>query len=561
MTAILVAEDWELDPLEPGGAAELYRRIAEAPVQQVPRAALAGHIGLTDRELHRLGCTTASPGVRGAAAMVGWRVVAFAGAVLAALGLATVVAGAVVPLLGGLGDPDPIDVPRGFGLAVMALGTIAGGGWLLRRAVRALRGLAARRRRAGERATSPINDRHGRATVAVLRSPGALRVQLLWLRGAAGEPAEAEVRVLAERAIEEDDGGRAEDAVAALSEIALRADAAHALRRSHGLAALGLQRRLRARAARRRSAGRRFVGSGDRFDALVDESWAPEALTDEGAAELARRVALAPAERWTAASLAPLLVERPDPNLPWPRIWPDDLVRERRKPTRLPQLRQLSGVVWIGCTTFVIAMLSGGDEAPPTVGAVAIGVAGLAAAALAWGGRRRLLAQHPALRLWRAARATAPGGVFAVARGNDRTVLLHVRAAVDDDRPGELEVQTLARRDDTDLETVRTLWTVADDARMRSEGVGEQTHRVRSLLARLGHVTAPAESSLAREPLAWIAALVVPLLLASSVKHFIAGTWFEDGVGNRVLSYAWPIIAAILLVRAARELRDPYARE
>ena len=206
-------------------------------------------------------------------------------------------------------------------------------------------------------------------------------------------------------------------------------------------------------------------------------------------------------------------------------------------------------------------MFSGGDEAAPTATAVAIGVAGLAAAALAWAGRRRVIARNPALRLWRAARAAAPAGVFAVARGDDRTVLLHIRAAVNDERGGELEVQTLARRDDTDLETVRTLWTVADDARMRSEGAGEQAHRVRSLLARLGRVTAPPESSLAREPLVWIAALVVPLLLASSVKHFIAGTWFEDGVGNRVISYAWPIFAALLLVRAARALRDPYARE
>ena len=122
-------------------------------------------------------------------------------------------------------------------------------------------------------------------------------------------------------------------------------------------------------------------------------------------------------------------------------------------------------------------------------------------------------------------------------------------------------MQTLARRPDTDLETVRTLWTVADDARMRAEGVGRQAHRVRALMARLGRVTAPGEASLAREPLVWLAATVVPLLLASSVKHFIAGTWTEDGVGNRVISYAWPIFAAILLVRAARAVRDPYARE
>jgi hypothetical protein len=54
---------------------------------------------------------------------------------------------------------------------------------------------------------------------------------------------------------------------------------------------------------------------------------------------------------------------------------------------------------------------------------------------------------------------------------------------------------------------------------------------------------------------------VVPLPLAASVRHFVAGTWLEDDAGNRVISYAWPLFAALLLVRAARALRDPYARE
>jgi hypothetical protein len=139
-------------------------------------------------------------------------------------------------------------------------------------------------------------------------------------------------------------------------------------------------------------------------------------------------------------------------------------------------------------------------------------------------------------------------------------VLLHIRAAPNDERAGDLEVITLARRDATDLETVRTLWTVADDARMRSEGVTVTTNRLRSLTARLGRVTAAAEASLAREPLVWVAALVVPLLLASSVKHFIAGTWTEDGAGNRVISYAWPLFVSLLLVRSARRVRDPYVR-
>jgi hypothetical protein len=109
--ATVVAEDWALDPLEPAGASELFRRVEAAPVERVSRAALAGHVGLTDRELYRLGCTTASPGAGGIVGAVGWRVIAFAGAVVAAIGLAFAVAGMVVPLLGG---PPPVALgPRG----------------------------------------------------------------------------------------------------------------------------------------------------------------------------------------------------------------------------------------------------------------------------------------------------------------------------------------------------------------------------------------------------------------------------------------------------------------
>jgi hypothetical protein len=552
-----VAEGWALDPLEPAGAVELYRRIEAARPERVPRSGLAGHVGLTERELYELGCTLAPPGVLGASGMVAWRVVVVLGAVITALGLAFAAAGAVVPLLGGLGDPDPIDVPRGLGLAVVTLAAAAGGGWLMRRAVAALRRLAARRRRAGVRAASPSRDRHARATVAVVREPGCVHVRLLWVRGAAGKPADVEVRVLAERLIDEDDGGRAEDAIAELSEVALRADAAHRLHMTHGLAALGLRRRMRKAPPMVRR---------DRFArgpaTAVDESWAPEPLTDDGATEVARRVALAKPERWSAGSLAPFVVERPGPDLPTPRLWPDDRARDRaRRSTLRRRLRPLRWLVWIGCTTFVFAMFSGGDERAPTGAAVLIGCAGLALAALAWWGRRALIAGDEAERLWRAARAAAPAGTFAVARSTDGTTLLNIRAAPNDGGPGDLEVRTIAGRDATDLETVRQLWTVADDARMRAEGVTETTHRLRSLLARLGRVTATtAEGSLAREPLVWIASLVVPLLLAASIKHFLAGTWSEDGVGNRVLSYAWPLFVSLLLVRSARRIRDPYVQ-
>jgi hypothetical protein len=48
------------------------------------------------------------------------------------------------------------------------------------------------------------------------------------------------------------------------------------------------------------------------------------------------------------------------------------------------------------------------------------------------------------------------------------------------------------------------------------------------------------------------------LLVAASIKHTATGTWTEDGLANRVLSYAWLLGAALLLLQAARRVRDPY---
>jgi hypothetical protein len=43
----LVGEAWSLDPLEPAGAAELYRRVEAAAPHPVPRAELDGRTDLT----------------------------------------------------------------------------------------------------------------------------------------------------------------------------------------------------------------------------------------------------------------------------------------------------------------------------------------------------------------------------------------------------------------------------------------------------------------------------------------------------------------------------------
>jgi hypothetical protein len=559
----LVAEDWALDPLEPAGAEELYRRVEGAEPRRVRRADLEDHVGLTVRELYELGCTPAPLDLGSAGAMVGWRIAVVVGAVLSAFGLAGGVAGGMVPLLGGLGDPSPLAVERGLGIAVVFLAIAAGGRALLGRGVGALRRLAARRRVGRRTARRAELDPHARATVAAVRGPGVLRVQLLWLRGDPEDAAYAELRVLGEVRVEEDDAGRAEDAIARLSEVALRADNAHALRMGHGLGAPAQSTSPALEAAD--VAGPRNVRR------KVGHAWEPDPLTDDGAGEVARRLSAARAERWTAEALAPLLVDRPVPAPADPPPWPRD---RRRRGTRVDLRRPLRWAAWLGLTTFVLAMFWG-DAPQPSGAAIAVGCLGLAVAGAAAVAPRLLARLDPAQRLVRAVRAAAAnppraleqslpgaGGLFEVACGRGRIALLHIRAARNDGRSGELEVRTLAWRelDTADPDALQQFWTVADGARARSESVGRSVAKARALLQRLGRVPARAgERGLAREPVAWLAALALAVLVAASIKHTVAGTWVAQGAGNRVVSYAWPLFAGVLALQAARRIRDPYA--
>ena len=82
----------------------------------------------------------------------------------------------------------------------MFLSAAWGGLALMRRGIRAVRRLAAERRRAARHtARRASNDPHGRATVGMLRGPGVLRVLLLWVRGDARDASCVEVRTLAEQ--------------------------------------------------------------------------------------------------------------------------------------------------------------------------------------------------------------------------------------------------------------------------------------------------------------------------------------------------------------------------
>ena len=254
-------------------------------------------------------------------------------------------------------------------VVVLLVALAAGGLALMRFGIHRLRGLDAERRRAATQAARQAsNDPHGRAAVAALQGPGVLRVQLLWIRGDSLDPSFAEVRTLAERRVEEDDGGRAEDAVAELSEIALRADSAHALRHQSGLRALGLRRR-------RQRPGDRLsppaaAPAAEKAERAVDLGWRPEPLTDEGQGELARRLVTAERERWSASVLEPLLVTRaadaPRDAPPWPE-------RRKAKPIKNDLVVMRRYWMWGAIVTAGLALAADGDAA------LRVAIAGVAA--------------------------------------------------------------------------------------------------------------------------------------------------------------------------------------
>jgi hypothetical protein len=274
-------------------------------------------------------------------------------------------------------------------------------------------------------------------------------------------------------------------------------------------------------------------------------------------------------ERWSAAVLEPLLVDgapdAPQPAPPWPE--------KRKGEPATPGIDKPSRwIFWISILAFFLATSSlddpGADGGGLPIAIVAGVVAAVAAAApklIAWRrpGRRlrsavRSAASSPPLALERGLPGAA--GLFAVARGGGRIALLHVRPAPDDGRRGELEVRTLATREGDDLDAVTSFCTIAGEARLRARSVGRSAHYVRALMARLGRVPARiGEPALWREPLAWAAGVGIAVLVAASIKHMIVGTWLEDGLLSRVISYTWVLVASYLALRAARLIRDPFA--
>ncbi len=588
----LVDDGWAPDPLEPDGAAELRRRLLARP-RHVPRTELEGHVGLSARELFELGCTLAPLGPLDLGAAVGRRVLVVVGAFLLALGLAGGLSSTLAPLLDGLlGAPrNPDLMPGGQALAMagLFLAAAAGGRELLLRSVRALRTRAAERRRVRPgQGRQPAQDPQARTTVAVVRGPDVIRVQLLWLRADPADPAQVELRTLAEQRVPRDEPARAEEAVVRLSEVALRADAARGLVAEHGTGALA------ASASRVTVETVPAVPSGTGpADAPgprggsprtpVRDGWELDPLTEEGEAELARRLCLAEPARWSADALAPLVragaaTGPVDPaGLP---AWPSGgAVGSVATPVLDPKVLRRVGAATVAVWFFAMAGSEDPAAATSLVGYGALAVALTCGAVLWWSAHRT-----PGQRLLRTLRgaASAPpraleqglpgtGGRFLVARGahrdGERLALLHVRPVPDDGGAGAVEVRRLAWRDVkrggavTPHEVAHQLRLVADAAEFLGARGGGSARQLRRLVAGLGRAGARTaeRSGLAREPLVWLAATVPPLLVVSAVRQTVRGTWLEDGLTNRLLSFSWPLAIALILVWAARRIRDPWA--
>lgn len=612
---LLVDDAWAPDPLEPDGDAELRRRLLAEP-RNVPRTELEGHVGLSARELFELGCTLAPLEPLGLLATARGRVLVVAGALLLALGLAGGLSSTLGPLLDGwlaaLGDPDPLPPGESLFMAGVFLAAAAGGRALLVKSVRALRTQAAERRQArpGQR-RQPEEDPQARTTVAVLPGPDAIRVQLLWMRADPDDPAQVELRTLAEQRFRHDESVRAEDAVVRFSDVGLRADAARGLVAEHGTRALAEPRpcansELAPAARGLRSEYGACTRAGNDPDAggedapsnvsgmgpadaagprgvsprtAVSDGWELDPLTEAGEAELARRLCLARAERWSADALAPLVragaATGPDA-LP---VWPSrSAVRHAPAPGFLEHLRP-TGAVAVMVWLFAMAGSEDPTAAIRLIGYGALAVALSCGALLLWSARRT-----PGQRLLRRLRGAASaspraleqgipgaGGRFLVARGargdGERLALLHVRPVPVDGRPGTVEVRRLAWRDAKHREPVTPddvalqLRLVADAAEFLGERGGGSARQLRGLAVGLGRAGARTaeRSSLAREPLVWLAALIPPLLVLAAINQTKRGTWLEDGLTNRILSFAWPLAIALILVVAARRIRNPWA--
>ncbi len=566
----LVGEDWTPSTFEDPGAAELGARIDAAPPLLVGRSVLEGRCGLEDRELWQLGVRPAPAGALSSGGGVLLRLVIVAA--VAAMGGCVAIAAAGAASLGEAGSP--VSVPGGVALWLMFL--------LIANALFRLAWAAAGRererrlaqRRVAVEAVAPLQDPHGRLTVAVLDGPGVLRVLLLWLRGHPQDADLLEARVAAERRVPRDEPSRAEDAVAALSEVAMlatrvRTDAGDVDARA-AIDASGPVLVLSAAAADRlvrgRAADGAVVARATPSRTRVGPYWQPDGTTEDGEVDLARRLCLAKPRRWSAELLAPIVVDDVrqvcDPAPPLPTS------TERGGCPRRPAWVTAPASVAIAFLLYFVASSPSASLATE----VAMRSLFLAGAGwVTWKAFRPQLVELP--HRWRrrplmrrvddaacdaagSLESGLPGGhgavVVASAEQNERRVvrLVHLRRVVDAPE-GTLEARVLAERrlepGDDVRETVGRFLIVADDQAFTIQRGRERVEGLRRLSRRLGFTSRRGRrrGALLREPLALLA---VPASVISGVLAVLAVASASTDGGEALSFLAATVVLAAVAV-------------
>lgn len=571
-TTQLVGEDWRPTTLDEPGAAELGARIEGAPPLLVPRDLLQGRCGLSDRELWELGVQTVPAGALSAGTGVVLRLVIVAA--VAAMAVCLAIVTAAVAEFGEEGD---LGVPA-YTALVLLFALIAHA--MLRLALGAAGRERARRlgqRRVAAEAVPPLLDPNGRLTVAVLDGPGVLRVLLVWLRGHPQDADVLEARVVAERRVPRDEPARAEDAVAALSEVAmlatrLRTDA----RDVEGVAAAEACGPLAAADAKD---ARRLVAAGGgapappgqltASDVRVGPGWAPDGTTEQGEAELARRLIRAKPRRWSAEALAPLVVGDVQEAARRPVSFPATTVRTPHA-ARPAWMRVGGSVLVVFLAYFVVSDPSSDLATEIVMRTIFLG-------ATLWATWRifrpqflelpHRLRRRPLLRRVDDAAGNAassleaglPGEqgavvVITAAQGNRRLVrLMHLRRAVDVPE-GILEARDLAEQilgpEDDVAETIGRFLRVADDRAFTARRGRESVERLRRLSRRLGITSADerGRGALVREPLVLLAVLVGSL---GTIVGLIA---IAVGISRDVVSGLEILSGSAILVAVAAAL-------
>jgi hypothetical protein len=568
-TEQLVGDDWAPSSVEDPGAAELGARIEAAEPVLVPRAALEGRCGLEDRELWQLGVRTAHAGARSRGGGVLLRLAVVGAVAAAGLCLAMIVAGAAELATdeSSLGAPATIGMLVFFACIDYGLLRLAWGAAGRERARRIAR------RRVAVEPVAPLLDPNARLTVAVLDGPGVLRVLLLWLRGHPRDADVLEARVVAERRVPRDEPARAEDAVVALSEVAMlvtrvRTDA----RDVEGPAVAKTYGPLPAVSA---ASARSLVAASPRATPSrmrVGPDWQPDGTTAEGEAELARRLLLAKPRRWSAELLAPLVVDDPrDAGGPLPKT---PRVSERRRRTPRSAWITTPGLALIAFLFyFVVSDPSADLGTEIAMRALFLGLTGWTAWKVfepeirewpnAW--RRRALMRRVDDAACDAAvslEGGLPGGpgavVVTVASGGEQPIvsLMHLRRLIDAP-PATLEARVLAERrlapEDDLRETVGRFLLVADDQAFTSRRGHERAERLRRFSRRLGVSAAGrGRGRLQREPVALLAVVAILLAVLMVVLGAVAAVTGGEDADDLILFAALVGAVAVGLLVCAR---------